>query len=98
MRKAFVRDRHFLKANQIYEVRYEDLVWNTVETLRVIYHKLDLGDFAPMEAAISRYQKDSVEYRTNRYAPSLQLKTTISNVWRDYFLEYHYSFETGDPL
>ena len=53
MYAAYEQDRQLLDKDQLYELRYEDLVDHPIETLRDIYTQLELGDFSRVEAASS---------------------------------------------
>ena len=90
IREAFKRDRRLLSSDRIHELRYEDLVADPISCLREIYGKLDLGDFAPMEAALRRHLSAGRQYKTNSYTLDPADKDSIARHCRDYFDEYQY--------
>lgn len=98
MQAAYRRDKPRLCGNQLYELRYEDLVRDPLACLREIYGKLEIGDFAPMEQALQEYLPQARRYQTNTYRLSDQLKAMIAQRWSSYFNSHSYSTETGEPL
>ena len=93
IRNAFKRDRRLLACDGIYELRYEDLVRDPIASLRAIYGKLRLGDFAPMEQALRNYLSGNSQYKTNSYILQSAAKDSIVKHCRDYFDEYQYTLD-----
>ena len=54
MYAAFEQDSSLLNENQLFEMRYEDLVEEPVEKLREMYSALELGDFFASRAGFAR--------------------------------------------
>ena len=67
MYAAFEADRQLLGDNQLYDLRYEDLVEEPSGQLRRIYDQLDLGDFSSVEPAVAGHLAEVKNYRTNHY-------------------------------
>ncbi len=91
MHESFEASRALIPAGHLHELRYEDLVAEPLGQLRLLYERLELGDFVPAERAVLRYLADTREYRTNRYDMSMEERETIARRWRDYFLRHGYS-------
>jgi hypothetical protein len=98
MQAAYRRDKPLLGSNQLYELRYEDLVRDPLACLRDIYETLEIGDFAPMEEALLDYLPQVRRYQTNTYRLSDELKARIAERWSDYFSSHSYSTENGEVM
>lgn len=90
MYTAFEADRSLLKADQFYEVRYEDLVADPVGQLRTIYDQLDLGNFDMALPAVEKYLQETEDYKTNRYQMPEELRQEISRRWAPFIAQYGY--------
>jgi hypothetical protein len=90
MYEAFEADRHLLGENQLYDLRYEDLVEDPSGQLRQIYHQLDLGDFDSVEPAVAGHLADVKNYRTNHYDLAEETREQVRNRWNAYFERYGY--------
>ena len=85
-----VLDRKLFREDQIYELRYEDLVENPHEQLRDIYEQLGLGDFSRTEPAILEHLAEVKNYRPNKYDLPDEKRDAICERWGDYFDCYGY--------
>lgn len=90
MYAAYEQDRSLLREDQVYELRYEDLVDNPQERMREIYAKLELGDFSRAEPAIEEHLADVKNYRRNHYELPEEKRNVISQRWAGYFERYGY--------
>jgi len=90
MYAAYEQDRNLLQDNQIYELRYEDLVENPHERMREIYAKLELGDFSRAEPMILEHLAEVKNYRPNHYELPEEKRSAISERWAGYFERYGY--------
>ena len=92
MYTAFQRDRESLPAHRLIDVRYDDLISNPAETLRVIYESLHLSDFDTVKPSIQQWvETDHKQYQPNRHSRSPDSDAVIRDVWCDYFRNYDYS-------
>jgi len=91
MYDAYQADRELLADDQIYELRYEELVENPLERLRQIYGQLGLGDFSSVESRIQEYLADVKNYRPNHYELSEEQRRVVRQRWRSYFESYGYA-------
>lgn len=90
MYSAFEEDRQLLCDRQLYELRYEDLVENPLDSLRDIYAELALGEFSRVESPVRQHLVDVKNYRSNRYELSDDLKFKVRERWAKYFERYEY--------
>lgn len=90
MYSAFEEDRQLLGDRQLYELRYEDLVENPLDSLRDIYAELALGEFSRVESPVREHLVDVKNYRSNRYELSDDLKFKVRERWAKYFERYEY--------
>jgi len=90
MYEAFEQDRRLLSDEQLFELRYEDLVANPQLQLEQLYGQLKLGDFSQVEAATQRYLAEVKNYRTNRHQLEEATQQQIRQRWSIYFQKYGY--------
>jgi hypothetical protein len=90
MYAAFETDRQLLDENQLFELRYEDLVENPADQLRQIYQQLELGDFASIEPAVAGHLAEVKNYRTNHYNLTEETLDRVLNRWSAYITRYGY--------
>lgn len=69
MYDAYLEDRKLIPAGRLYEIRYADLENDMVAQVSAIYEQLQLGDFAPAEAAIQAYSDSVADYKKNVHNP-----------------------------
>ncbi|MHC4176690.1 MAG: sulfotransferase family protein [Planctomycetota bacterium] len=96
MYEAFRRDRQLIPTSQICEVRYEDLVRDPIEQVRMIYDRLELGEFEKVLPGLREYVAGQTDYKTNRYEISEETRAEISRHWGWYIEEYGYSSEPAE--
>ena len=90
MYAAYEEDRSLLREDQIIEVRYEDLIDDSLERMREIYAKLELGEFSRAETAIQAYLAEVKNYRRNQYELPEEQRKVIGERWASYFERYGY--------
>jgi hypothetical protein len=83
--------RQLVPPSRFCELRYEELVRNPIEQMRVLYQKLGLGDFEPVLPALEEYVGSAKGYRTNRYELSPRLRDEITLRWSSFIRQYGYS-------
>ena len=93
MYDAFEADRQRLDENQLYELRYEDLVEDPAEELNQIYEKLALGDYSNVEPAVASHLAEIGNYRTNHYELAEETLNRVRQRWGGYFERYGYADE-----
>jgi hypothetical protein len=90
MYAAYEQDRKLLSPQQIYELRYEDLVEAPGAKLQEIYEQLELGPFSRTEAAVTSYLGDVKNYRPNHHDLPEATSALVRQRWADYFQRYDY--------
>ncbi|MCA9248358.1 MAG: sulfotransferase [Planctomycetales bacterium] len=95
MYEAFERDRESLAPNQLFEVRYEDLVAEPIAHLRSIYEQLMLGDSEEALPHMREYLAKVAGYKTNRHQVSDALRAKIDERWGSYLRQYGYDTDDG---
>jgi len=96
MYEVFERDRRLIAESRLCEVRYEDLVRDPIEQMRMIYERLGLGDFERVLPALQEYVHRQAEYKTNRYELAGETRAEISRRWGSYIRRYGYSPEPAE--
>jgi hypothetical protein len=91
--EAFERDRHLIDPSRFCQVRYEDLVGDPIEQVRMLYDRLELGGFDKVLPALRKYVAAQADYKTNRYEISEETRAEISRRWRRYIEQYGYTSE-----
>lgn len=70
-------DHHLIPADQLAEIRYEDLVKDPIGLLRSTYERLGLGDFSVAEPRMQAYLDGRSEHRNSEYVLPAGLKARI---------------------
>ena len=91
MYDAFERDRDLIGPGQFCEVRYEDLIADPVEQMRLVYQRLELGDFESVRPGIEDYFAGQKDYKTNRYQITPELRAEITRHWGKFIRKYGYA-------
>jgi hypothetical protein len=90
MYRGFERQRTAIAPDQLYELKYEDLVRDPVGEVRKIYEQVGLGDFEQMRPALETHVGGQKDYKTNRHELEPELKAEIRRRWAGYFERYGY--------
>jgi omega-hydroxy-beta-dihydromenaquinone-9 sulfotransferase len=91
MYDAFERDRSLIGPGQFCEVRYEDLVADPVEQMRLVYQRLELGDFDAVRPALKDYVAGQKDYKTNRYQITPEMRAEVARRWAKFIDQYGYA-------
>jgi len=91
MYTAYEADRQLLGKHQLYELRYEELISQPLETLHDVYQQLDLGDFARLKGPAQRHLADVKNYRRNHYELSEEKRAVVCQRWAGYFERHGYA-------
>lgn len=76
--EAFERQREEVDAEQLIDVRYEELVADTPAVIRSIYERLDLGDFDTRIAEpLAEYLESQKSYQVNQHELPAELEEMI---------------------
>lgn len=83
--------RSLLAPNRFHELRYEDLIADPVGQMRLLYERLELGEFETVLPRLKAYLEANAGYKTNRYpdlAPALRAE--IERRWGHVIRHYGY--------
>ena len=90
MYAAFEKQRSAIPAENMYEVRYEDLVQQPLDEMRTIYEQLDLGEFDAMRPRLEQYLEGVADYRPNRHSLPDEERDIVTQRWGDVIERYGY--------
>jgi hypothetical protein len=91
MYDAYFEDRELLSAEELVELRYEELVEDPAAQVRLIYERLGLGDYARIEPELNAHLTAVKNYRTNRHSLDEEMAQEIRQKWGRYFEEFGYA-------
>jgi omega-hydroxy-beta-dihydromenaquinone-9 sulfotransferase len=91
MYTAFETQRAELRPDQIFDLRYEDLVDDPVKALQQAYAHLRLGDFENIRPALESIAQTKRRYQTNQYDLPEELANEILQRWSVYARRYGYA-------
>ena len=83
-------DRHVVPPDRLIELRYEDLIKDPIATMRDIYARLDIGDFAAAEAPMQAYLDAQKEHRVSEYEMPPELKRKVVERLAPYIDRFFY--------
>ncbi|MBQ9454682.1 MAG: sulfotransferase [Thermoguttaceae bacterium] len=84
MYEAYFRDTKDMPAENLIEIRYEDLCADKVGTMEKVYAQLNLGDFEKMRPGLERYAEEHKNYKKNKFEIDDELRARISERWKLY--------------
>lgn len=89
--KKFMTDFDKIPVKNRIEISYEELSNQPLETIKSIYHHLQLGEFENILPELTAYLSKEKNYKTNRFTeiPSVELEA-INKRWKFVFDHYHY--------
>jgi hypothetical protein len=90
MYRGFEDQRQRVPAENIYQIKYEDLVADPVEQIGHIYERLNLGDYSLVRESIAAAVSEQKDYKTNKHELDELLKAKIRERWAGYFERYGY--------
>ena len=82
--------RGLVDADRFYEMRYEDLVDNPSEQMRLLYECIGLGDFENVRPAVDKYAERSSRYQTNAYDLDAASREEVTSRWSAYIQKHGY--------
>ena len=88
---AFFAERDLIPAGRFHEIRFDELERAPMQTMREIYHKLDLNGFDTFEPELRKYLDSLADYRKNRFdelEPPMREK--IASEWKRSFDTWNY--------
>ena len=91
MYASFERGREGIPANQLIDVRYEELTKDPVGVIRQIYQQLELSEFDSIEPLLRSKSQQNKEYKTNRFGADAAEEAEIMTAWKSYASKYGYA-------
>jgi hypothetical protein len=91
MIKKYLTDRKLIPKNNLIEIKYENFVKNTLETLKEIYIKFNLNSYDISKNNFKKFLLKHKNYQTNNYSINDNIKDKIYNEWNFSFKEFGYS-------
>lgn len=95
MLRAYEEHKREVPAENLLEIRYEDLVAEPLAVMEAVYTKLQLGDFAAVRGPLEKYLESQKDYQRNQHALEDDICGEIARRWGPYFRPYGY-FSTTD--
>ncbi len=88
--QAHLAQRAAVPAGQYFEIRYEDLVADPVETLRRVYDELDLGGWTAFEPRLRAYLEEIAAFTPGSFRLDRALADRIAGEWAFAFEQWGY--------
>lgn len=90
MYDSYFADKELIPDENLYEIRFEDLLEEPESVLADVYKNLELGDFENARQGIRDYFTNSRNYQRNRYELAPLDEQLITTGCREYMQEYGY--------
>ena len=90
MYAGYFAQRETIPAEQLIEIRYEDLVADPLKHLEDLYTKLGWSGFESMRPKLESRLKQDADYQVNRHSLSAEQETKLRQVCEKYMKQYGY--------
>lgn len=90
MYSAYFEQRQEIPANQLVEVKFEDLVANPISEINRVYEQLEIGGFEQAVPAIEQYFDSRKDHQNNPFSIDQTLQSEIDSNWHQYMEAYGY--------
>lgn len=92
MYQAYFEQRALIPANQLCEIRFEDLERDIAGQVAGIYDHLGLAGFAALEPKLRQYVAARADYKKNQHKPLPEpIRNTIAQAWQRSFEAWGYA-------
>lgn len=78
---SFFEQKDLIPAENLIEIRYEDLVANPLKQVKEIYKKLDLDGYEDAKSGFENYLESKKDYKTNVYKIDKKIIDNVKNHW-----------------
>jgi hypothetical protein len=86
----YEEDKHLIPKDRLVEMRYEDFVKDPVASMRDIYQRLDIPNFAQAEAPMREFLGERSEHKVSRYELPPALKRKVIDRLKPYIDRFGY--------
>ncbi|WP_172449309.1 sulfotransferase family protein [Bowmanella denitrificans] len=86
--QRYFDERHLIPANNLFEVRYEDLVHDPVGNLASLYERLQLPGFEQVKSRFEHFVMAHQHYAVESYQSDDELLNTLRQQWHDGFCDW----------
>ena len=94
--KTYLQHRSSIPKDQLYEIAYQDLLEEPIDSIEKIYKTLSLGDFESVRLEMKQYLKSISDYKVNPPKPIAEsTRKEINERWAFAFEEFGYSIQTS---
>ena len=83
--------KKLIPPGQFHEMRYEELVNDPLGQMRLLYERLNLGDFDRVRPRLEDYLAKTKGYQTNKYERSPEVRAEIGRRWGEVIRRYGYA-------
>ena len=90
MYDAFEAQRKLIPADQLIDIRYEDLIADPMASLERIYNELHLGDFELLKPQLAQRLAGHKSYQANKHNLDPETEREILERWGKYAERYGY--------
>ncbi len=91
MYSSYLQHRHDIPADQLIEIKFEDLVAEPTREMQKVYDQLGLGEFDNARPRIEEYFQQKKDHKTNPFELDESLQIEIDSHWPLYMETFEYS-------
>ncbi len=89
--KKFLTDKECIPAENLIEIKYEDLETTPLEQIRRVYESLNISGFTEVEPAMQAYLTSINDYQKNKYVIDDDVISKVNQHWQFAFDEWGYT-------
>jgi hypothetical protein len=93
MMSRYLQDKALIPVGQLMEIRYETFIANPVNSMKNIYHRLNLGNFNYCEPAMTTYASSQKNYSLLKHSLAQDEENIVSEKWEKFIEYYHYQHQ-----
>jgi hypothetical protein len=80
--KSYFEQKEKIPADNLLEIKYEDLVADPIKQIQLIYSQLKIPDIERALPEMKKYLERQSEYKTNKYSIDDKIIERVNNNWR----------------
>jgi hypothetical protein len=89
--------KKLVSPSRFHELKYEDLVADPVGQMRMLYERLDMGEFDELKPRLDQYMATHSNYERNKFQLTAAQRKVISHRWGDVIQRYGYAVDEYGP-